>query len=372
MKRQRLEHFAHIGPGFIEYKENTCTNAPTAFTAIGTINAFLRGRISYHFGWTGPSEVVNTACSASLVAVHRACKAMGECPMALAGGVNVLTGVHNFLDLGKAGFLSPTGQCKPFDSAADGYCRGEGVGLVVLKPLSQAVVDGDQILSVIPGTATTQGGLSSRITVASISAQVSLYQKTLDVAGMKSSQISYIEAHGTGAQAGDPREVAGISKVFGESHKGNGIPIGSIKGNIGHLEVAAGIAGLLKVLMMIKKGTVPPLASRKDVNPKLGDLHAQGLKIPVNFEPWNVNFRAAMINDYGAAGSNAAALLSQGPYLSSQMVRGAMAQNQEYPILLSAASRNSLLMGVATLDKYLKDMDSRIAIGDLAFTLSEK
>ena len=141
----------------------------------------------------------------------------------------MLTGVHNFLDLGKAEFLDPTGQYKPFDSAADGYCRGEGVGLVVLKPLSQAVVDGDEILGVIPGTDTTQGGLSSRITVPSISAQVSLYQKTLDVAGMKSSQISYIEAHGTGTQAGDPREVASISEVFGESHKGNSIPVGSSK-----------------------------------------------------------------------------------------------------------------------------------------------
>ena len=363
-----------IGCGFVEYKENTCTNAPTAFTAVGTINSFLCGRISYHFGWTGPSEVVSTACSSSLVAVHRACKAIqaGECPMALAGGVNLLTGVNNFLELGKAGFLSPTGQCKPFDKAADGYCRAEGVGLVVLKPLSQAVVDEDQILGVIPGTATTQGGLSSRITVPSVSAQVSLYQKALAGARMKSSQISYIEAHGTGTQAGDPREVASISGVFGEPLKGNGIPIGSIKGNIGHSEVASGIAGLLKVLMMIKKGAIPPLASHKDINPKLGDLNAQGLRIPLNFEPWNVNFRAAMINSYGAAGSNAATLLCQGPYLNSQKVRATMAQNQEYPILLSAASKNSLLMGVATLDKYLKDMDSRIAIGDLAFTLSEK
>ena len=363
-----------IGAGIIEYKENIFTNIPTAFTAVGTINAFLCGRISYHFGWTGPSEVVDTACSASLVAVHRACKAIqaGECPMALAGGVNVLTGVHNFLDLGKAGFLSPTGQCKPFDRAADGYCRGEGVGLVVLKPLSQALVDGDQILGVIPGTATTQGGLSSRITVPSLSAQVSLYQKVLDVARMKPSQISYIEAHGTGTQAGNPREVASISEVFGQSQKGNGIPIGSIKGNIGHLEYASGIASLLKVLMMIKKGTIPPLASHKEINPKLGDLNAQGLTIPLTFEPWNANFRAAMINSYGAAGSNAAALLCQGPISNSQIVRGTMAQNQEYPILLSAASKNSLLMGVAALDKYLKGMDSEIAIGDLAFTLSEK
>ena len=363
-----------IGACFIEYKDNTCTNAPTAFTAIGTISAFLCGRVSYHFGWTGPSEVINTACSASMVAIHRACKAIqaGECPMALVGGVNVMTGVHNFLDLAKAGFLSPTGQCKPFDSAADGYCRGEGVGLVVLKPLSQAVVDGDQVWGVIPGTATTQGGLSSRITIPSSSAQVTLYQKALHVAGMEPSQISYIEAHGTGTQVGDPQEIASISEVFGESRKGDCIPIGSIKGNIGHLEVASGIAGLLKTLMMIKRGIIPSLASHKDINPKLGDLNAKGLRIPLYFEPWDDKFRAAMINSYGAAGSNAAALLCQGPSLNSQMARAIMPKNQEYPILLSAASRDSLRMGAATLDKYLKDMDSQIDIGDLAFTLSEK
>lgn len=183
-----------IGAGFTEYKENTSINAPSASSVVGTINSFLCGRISYHFGWTGPSEVLSMACSASLVAVPRACKAIqaGEFPMALAGAVNVLTGVHIFLELGKAGFLSPSGQCKSFDSVADGYCRGEGMGLVVLKPLSKAVLDGDQILGVIPGTATTQGGLSSRITVPSLLAQVSLYQKALNIARMESSQISYI------------------------------------------------------------------------------------------------------------------------------------------------------------------------------------
>ena len=363
-----------IGACFVEYMDNTCTNAPTAFTAMGTISAFLCGRISHYFGWTGPSEVINTACSASMVAIHRACKAIqaGECPMALVGGVNVITGVHNFLDLAKAGFLSPTGQCKPFDSAADGYCRGEGVGLVVLKPLSQAVVDEDQVWGVIPGTATTQGGLSARITVPSSSAQASLYQKALHVAGMEPSQISYIEAHGTGTQVGDPQEIASISEVFGESRKGDCIPIGSIKGNIGHLEVASGVAGLLKTLMMIKKGIIPTLASHKDINLKLGDLNAKGLRIPVYFEPWNDKLRAAMINSYGAAGSNAAALLCQGPQLASQMARTTTPQDQEYPILLSARSRESLQMGAATLAKYLKDMDSRIDIGDLAFTLSEK
>lgn len=119
-----------LGASFVEYLDNTSANPPTAYTSTGTIRAFLSGKISYHFGWTGPSEILDTACSSSLVAINRACKAIqtDECPVALCGGVNLITGIHNYLDLAKAGFLSPTGQCKPFDSAADGYCRSEGVG----------------------------------------------------------------------------------------------------------------------------------------------------------------------------------------------------------------------------------------------------
>lgn len=149
-----------IGASFTEYLDNTGSHPPTAYTATGTIRAFLSGKIPYCFGWSGPSEVLDTACSSSLVAISRACRAIqvGECPMALAGGVNIMTSINNYIDLGKAGFLSPIGQCKPFDESADGYCRSDGAGLVVLKLLSQAVADKDLILGVIPGVATNQGG----------------------------------------------------------------------------------------------------------------------------------------------------------------------------------------------------------------------
>ena len=176
-----------IGASFTEYLENTAAYAPTAFTSTGTIRAFLCGKISHYFGWSGPSEVIDTACSASLVAINRACKAIqsGECPMALAGGVNVLTGIQNYLDLGKAGFLSSTGQCKPFDVSADGYCRADGCSLVVLKSLRQAVADNQQILGVIAGVSTNQGGLSPSITVPHSPAQIKLYQSVLRQANME-------------------------------------------------------------------------------------------------------------------------------------------------------------------------------------------
>ncbi|KAL4971961.1 beta-ketoacyl synthase [Aspergillus desertorum] len=156
-----------IGGSFVEYLDNTNAHPPTAYTSTGTIRAFLCGRLSYHFGWSGPAEVIDTACSSSLVAVNRAVKAVqrGECSMALAGGINLITGANNFLDLARAGFLSPTGQCKPFDKDADGYCRSEGAGLVVLKTLKQAQADGDHILAVITAAATNQGGLSCGIAV---------------------------------------------------------------------------------------------------------------------------------------------------------------------------------------------------------------
>jgi acyl transferase domain-containing protein len=193
-----------IGSGCAEYHENTSAHAATAYTATGTIRAFLCGKISYYFGWSGPSEVIDTACSSSLVAIHRACRAIlsGECPLALAGGVNIITGMHNYFDLAKAGFLSPTGQCKPFDAGADGYCRADGAGLVVLKRLSEALANGEQVLGVITGVATNQGGLSSSITVPHSPSQIDLYQQVVNQSGLSPSDVSYVEAHGPGTQAG--------------------------------------------------------------------------------------------------------------------------------------------------------------------------
>jgi acyl transferase domain-containing protein len=304
-----------IGASFIEYTDNTGAHAPTAYTATGTIRAFLCGRLSYHYGWTGPAEVIDTACSSSLVAVNRACQSIwsGECPMAVAGGVNIISGVHNYLNLGKAGFLSPTGQCKPFDQSADGYCRGDGAGMIVLKPLRQALADGDQVLGVIPGSSTNQGGLSASLTVTQPSAQVNLYQSVLKRAGMSPNHVSYVEAHGTGTQAGDPLEVSSLRDVFGGSDRPTKMYLGSIKANTGHAESAAGVAGLLKVIAMLQKKAIPPHALFNSLNPKIPPLGPDKIVIAKNLEPWEVPFRAAWVNNYGAAGSNASLVVCEGP-----------------------------------------------------------
>lgn len=363
-----------IGASFVEYLDNTNSNAPTAYTSTGTIRAFLCGKISYYFGWSGPSEVIDTACSSSLVAIHRAVRAVqsGECPLALTGGINIMTGINNYLDLAKAGFLSPTGQCKPFCGAADGYCRAEGAGLVVLKMLRQAVADGDQILGVIPGAATNQGGLSSTITIPSSPAQIKLYQNILDKADMTADQVSYVEAHGTGTQAGDPLEVASIREVFGGVKRTNPLYLGSIKGNIGHCETGAGVAGLVKILAMINKGMIPPLANHRSLNPKIPALGPDKMAIITEAIPWHAPLRAACVNSYGAAGSNAAMLVCEGPRQYVQPPKYSLHVSAKYPIILSAATKESLSKYAKALGSYLENASPKPSLDDLAFTLSER
>ncbi|KAL9030654.1 MAG: hypothetical protein Q9196_001241 [Gyalolechia fulgens] len=359
-----------LGASFVEYLANTSSHQPTAYNSVGTLRAFLCGRISHHFGWTGPAEVIDTACSSSLVAVNRACKAVqsGECSMALAGGVNVISSIDNFLDLGKAGFLSPTGQCKPFDKDADGYCRSEGVGLVLLKPFSQALRDHDHITGVICAAATNQGGLSSSITVPHSPSQVSLFRNLLEQAHLSPHKVSYVEAHGTGTQVGDPLEVASIREVFGGPQRDTPLHISSIKGSIGHCETAAGIAGCIKALMLLQKGQTPPLASHKNLNPKISDLERDRMVIASHLQPWQTPFRVVCVNSYGAAGSNAAALFCQPPPSPA----ADRVSNEALPFLLSADSEFSLLAQMKDLRTYLQKPFAKISSADVAFTLAEK
>ncbi|KAL8820375.1 MAG: hypothetical protein Q9223_001397 [Gallowayella weberi] len=364
-----------IGNTSIDYLANTSSHPPSAYTSTGTLGSFLCGRISHYFGWTGPSEVIDTACSSSLVAINRACKAIqhGECSMALAGGVNVISRMDNFLDLGKAGFLSSTGQCKPFSNDADGYCRAEGVGIVFLKSLNQALREQDQVLSVICGAASNQGGLSSSITVPHSPTQIALYRKILEQAGMKPYDISYVEAHGTGTQIGDPLEIASIREAFGGLDRETTLHIGSIKGNIGHCETAAGVAGFIKAVLMLQKGTIPPLASHTSLNNKIPDLEPHRMAINACSENWKVPFRTVFINSYGAAGSNAAVLLCQPPSrLMAGLSQKEPTYESSYPFLLSAHSEESLVAHARDLCDWLKGCGSQLSARDIAFTLAEK
>jgi acyl transferase domain-containing protein/acyl carrier protein len=388
LRHHRREDFDNVGcfvgTTYTEYLENTTACSVTAYSATGTIRAFQTGRISYHFGWSGPSEAIDTACSSSIVAVHRACRAIqaGECPMALAGGVNLITGIQNYLDLRKAGFLNQTGQCKPFDQGADGYCRADGVGLVVLKSLRQAVAEGDDILGVIPAVATNHGGLSSSITVPSPRAQRELYRTVLRRAGMEARDISYVEAHGTGTQVGDPIEISSIREVLGGSQRaGEPLHLGSLKANVGHSETAAGIGSLLKVLAMLQHSALPPLAGFQTLNPKIPALEPDQLHISRQVLPWkpslSLGSRAALISSYGASGSNSALICCEA---TTERPSGAGNANTahgglSYPIFLSAATIESLGRSAAKLAAYIHKSNGngkKLDIGDIAFTLYER
>ncbi|MEU3573852.1 SDR family NAD(P)-dependent oxidoreductase, partial [Kitasatospora sp. NPDC036755] len=260
---------------------------PDAFTATGTNHAILANRISYLLDVRGPSEPVDTACSSSLVAVHRAMEAIrsGTCDLAIAGGVNVLLDAGTFVSAHRAGMLSPDGLCRTFDADADGYVRGEGVGAVVLKPLAAAERDGDAILGVLRGSAYNHGGRANSLTAPNADAQAELI--TAAVGGLDPDTVGYVEAHGTGTALGDPVEVRALRTAFrrlGRSDDGS-CGLGSVKTNIGHLESAAGIAGLLKVLLALRHGVLPATRHLRKVNPFV-ELADGPFHLVRENEPW--------------------------------------------------------------------------------------
>ncbi|KAG9812276.1 polyketide synthase, partial [Aureobasidium melanogenum] len=241
---------------------NASENVDTYFIT-GGVRAFAPGRINYYFKFSGPSFSIDTACSSSLAAIQLACTSLwaGDCDTACAGGLNVLTNPDIFSGLSKGQFLSKTGSCKTYDNAADGYCRGDGCGTVVLKRYEDALADKDNILGCILGAATNHSAEAVSITHPHAGAQEFLYKKVLANAGVDAHEISYVEMHGTGTQAGDGIEMTSVTNVFAPRHRQRKpeqkLHLGAIKANIGHGEAASGINSLCKVLMMMKKNAIP-------------------------------------------------------------------------------------------------------------------
>jgi len=280
-----------------------------AYFATGTCHSVVAGRFSYTLGLQGPSVAIDTACSSSLVAVHLACQSLrlGECRMALAGGVNAILAPELLINFSRSHMMAADGRCKTFDAAADGFVRGEGCGAVVLKRLADAVADNDNILGVIRGTAVTQDGRSSGLTVPNGSSQQEVIRKALVNAGVQPSEVGYVETHGTGTSLGDPIEVHALNSVYGEGRsKQNPLALGSIKTNIGHLETAAGIAGLLKTVLILQHGAIPPHLHFKNPNPHI-PWSEFPLSIATTLTSWPSNFdrRIAGVSSFGFSGTNA-------------------------------------------------------------------
>ncbi|MFZ5988511.1 MAG: SDR family NAD(P)-dependent oxidoreductase [Bacillota bacterium] len=283
----------------------------------GTGNAFSinANRISYLFDFQGPSIAIDTACSSSLAAVHQACRSIldGECELAAAGGVNLILTPDLNIAFNKAGMLSKDGRCKAFDEAADGYVRGEGCGVVILKPLHKALEDKDTIYAVIKGSAANHNGKSSGLTVPNGIAQQNVIRRALKNARIKPSEVGYIEAHGTGTSLGDPIEFQALKEVFLDGRKGNEkCYVGSVKTNIGHLEAAAGIAGLIKAALMLRHGKIPPHLHFKRLNPLI-KLDNTPFNIPVSLTDWSSEGRKriAGVSSFGFGGSNVHVVLEE-------------------------------------------------------------
>ncbi|KAI0036587.1 polyketide synthase [Vararia minispora EC-137] len=307
----------YVGVATGDYVQNLRDDIDVYYST-GTLRAFLSGRISYAMKLSGPSVVLDTACSSSLVAIYQACRALTnhDCNAALAGGVNVITSPDMFLGLDRGHFLSPTGQCKAFDASADGYSRSEGCGLFVLKRLSDALAENDHVLGVIRGVEVNQSGLAHSITHPHAPTQASLFRQLLSRSGVEAHRVSVVEAHGTGTQAGDPNELESIRAVFATGRSAeNPLHVTSVKANIGHLEAASGAAALAKLLLMLKYGIIPRQISLKNLNPLIQPLHVDHTVINLENAAWTATIegdtRLALLNNFGAAGSNGALLLEE-------------------------------------------------------------
>ncbi|KAI1407361.1 ketoacyl-synt-domain-containing protein [Hypoxylon sp. FL1857] len=365
----------YLGVGSVDYEDNIASDNANAFAATGMLRAFISGRISHFFGWTGPSITFDTACSSSAVAIHTACKALlgGECSMALAGGVNVITSPTLHQNLAGGGFLNPNGSSKAFDTMAGGYCRGEGAGILVLKPLSRAKADGDTILGVIAASAVNQGSNCSPITVPDSRSQSSLYERVLSTARIKPSDVTYVEAHGTGTPVGDPIEYESVRLALAGPWRNDDLFLGSIKDNIGHAEAASGVAAVIKTLLMMQYKTVPKQASFVSLSPRIKVSPSNKIIIPKTTQPWTAQRHVALVNNYGAAGSNAALIVraySDGPLVptGSQPSVPDRDSSTVYPILLSAKSANSLQAYIDELKSYLSRHET--PFGSVAYNLA--
>ena len=339
-----------------------------AYTGSGNAFCFASGRLSYFLGLQGPSLAIDTACSSSLVTVHLACQSLRnrESNLALAGGVSLMLSPEVTLYLSKTRALSPDGRCKTFDKDANGYVRGEGCGIVVLKRFSDAISDGDNILGVIRGSAVNQDGPSSGLTVPNGAAQMAVIRQALENAKVKPEQISYLEAHGTGTALGDPIEVRGINNVLCKDRStDNPLMVGSVKTNIGHLEIAAGMASLLKVILSLKNQEIPPHLHFKELNPDLAAA-ATALKIPTASLPWQRTEepRRAGISAFGLSGTNAHMIIEEPPQLSfnpSEVDRPA------HLLTLSAKSDDALDDLAQKWVNYL-EKNPQLNLADLAFS----
>jgi acyl transferase domain-containing protein/NADPH:quinone reductase-like Zn-dependent oxidoreductase/SAM-dependent methyltransferase len=339
-----------------------------AYYASGIAHSIVSGRLSYFLGLQGPSLTIDTACSSSLVATHLAVQSLrnGECRMALAGGVNLMLSPDNYVALSKYGMLAQDGRCRTFDADADGFVRGEGCGMIVLKRLSDAQADGDRILAVIRGSALNQDGPSSGLTAPNGPAQQAVIRAALENGSVEPGQVSYIETHGTGTSLGDPIEVQAIGAALCVGRASdNPLAIGSVKTNIGHLEATAGIAGLMKAVLCLQHREIPPHLHFHNPSPHI-PWQKWPIIVPTELTPWyGVDGRLiAGVSSFGFSGTNAHVVLEAAPAIES--VEAAV-ERPLHVLALSAKNEAALRELAGRLAGYLAD-EAAPSLADVCFT----
>jgi len=329
----------------------------SAHSPIGTAHSIAANRISYCFNLSGPSLSMDTACSSALTAVHLACESLraGHCKMAMAGGVTVMITPDGFIGFSQAGMLSPDGKCKAFAAEANGFVRGEGAGIVLLKPLSQALADGDPIQGVILGSSLNQDGHTNGISLPSPQAQAQLVRDACVDAGILPTDVGFVEAHGTGTAVGDPIEATALAEALcGDRAADAPLPIGSVKTNLGHLETAAGIVGLIKGILVLKHGQIPPSLHFDNPSPHI-DMAGLKLRVPTTLEafPNHGKRRIAGVNSFGFGGANAHVILAEPPALTPPS-HGPIPTDRSWPLVISARSEEALKATAARLAGWIE------------------
>src|SRR6516164_4326897 len=355
-----------VGIGTTDYGDLQAARGPVAadaYTGTGGSHAAAAGRLSYLLGVRGPSLAVDTACSSSLVSVHLAMMSLrgGESDIAVASGITLNFEPKVFISLCKARMLSPDGRCKVFDASANGYVRGEGCGVLVLKRLSDAVAAGDNVLALLRGSATNHNGRSSGLTVPSGPAQQEVIRTALRNAGVDPAEIGYLEAHGTGTAVGDPIEAGALGAVFA----GRSAPllVGSVKTNCGHLEWAAGVCGLIKVILAMDRGVIPPHLHFRQPNPLI-PWDKLPIRIATEPTPWPAGKRIAGVSLFGFGGTNAHVIIEQAP------ARRAASSAVERPVhlLTLSAKSEAALRQLAGRMAEAADRVSSESLGDFCYS----
>jgi len=366
-----------MGIGANEYIRACAENAreeDIMFIPTGNATNVISGRVAFSLGLTGPCMAIDTACSSSSVAIHTACQSLrnAECDMALAGGVNAMIMPETFVALSKAHMLSKTGRCKTFDANADGYVRGEGVGVIALKRLSDAQRDNDPIIAVIRGSAMNQDGRSSSLTAPNGPSQQAVIQKALNNANVDAGDVDWVETHGTATPLGDPIEVQSLEAVYGAKRSADDpLIISAVKTNIGHLESAAGVSSIIKAALALDNEYIPAHLNFTEFNPHIA-VDKSLFTIPVNGMPWQRGERKrfAGVSSFGFSGTNVHLILEEAPV--REEIKNTVERN-EHVLILSAKTEASLLQSCKFYADFIENVaipSGNCSLADIAYTLN--